>query len=396
MIEPKIFYRKLDAVIASIGTLEAGEGLLRQIIENIEVVFAIDLRIINGCLMKLNETVYEQVYPSEPKKHPKRLELSSPAVQAIVKSKMYIFDNPAFPLWSPSRGDRYSVPVAVAVGGLENAWVFIFELTHGWVREEIEFCFNAIRRALDYRLHSSFVESGLHQAAKIQQSLLSSEPPSIPGFDISVFSQPAELVGGDLYDFYTFDSHEFGICIGDASGHGLPAALMARDVVTGLRMGVEKHMRMGHTLKKLNEVILKGSYATSFISLFFAEVEAKGNLFYMNAGHPHPVLIHNNETQYLQTTGLILGAFPKLELNRSFVIMKPGSILVLYSDGIVERKNLKGEFYGIDRMLKVVRKNRNATASGIVKSIFESAQKFGNSPQWEDDATVMILKRFPD
>ena len=96
---------------------------------------------------------------------------------------------------------------------------------------------------------------------------------------IAGFSKPAELVGGDLFDYFNFDNEEFGVCIGDASGHGLPAALLVRDVVTGLRMGLEKQMKMVYTFKKLNNVIYRSVYSTRFISLFYAEIQKDGNLF---------------------------------------------------------------------------------------------------------------------
>ena len=133
---------------------------------------------------------------------------------------------------------------------------------------------------LNYKLFSESVKSELEQAVHIQQSLLPTSALEYSGFEIFGRSQPAELVGGDLYDYYSYDKDGFGVCIGDASGHGIPAALMVRDVVTGLRMGLEKHMKMVHTLKKLNNVIYQSVYSTRFISLFYAEIESDGNIFY--------------------------------------------------------------------------------------------------------------------
>ena len=315
-------------------------------------------------------------------------------MQTLLKTSIYIFDNPDFTIDKTlTSKQEYSIPAALIVNSLDTSWLFVFELTGGWVRDEIDFCFNAIRRALNYRLFSEALNSELQMTAKIQQSLLPAEEPRFEGYDIAVFSQAAELVGGDLYDFFNFDKNEFGFCLGDASGHGLPAALMVRDVVTGLRMGVEQHMKMVHTLKKLNEVVYRGTYSSSFISLFFGELEASGNLFYMNAGHPAPYLIYKNKVTTLQPTGMVIGAFPKMELSRSFVYMEKGSVLVIFSDGIVERVSPEGDFFGNERLIKVVKTVKHKTAKEILKDLFDIADEFGQGLKWEDDATILILKR---
>jgi len=170
-------------------------------------------------------------------------------------------------------------------------------------------------------------------------------------------SQPAELVGGDLYDYFNFDEDGFGVCIGDASGHGLPAALLVRDVVTGLRMGLEKHMKMVYTFKKLNNVIYQSVYSTRFISIFYAEIEKDGIIQFVNAGHPAPILFDGNKFSELESTGLIFGALPEIQLTRGFAQITPGSVLVLYTDGIIERKSPTIEDFSIDRLKEVIKAN---------------------------------------
>jgi sigma-B regulation protein RsbU (phosphoserine phosphatase) len=279
------------------------------------------------------------------------------------------------------------------VNSPNSSWIFVFELKSNWIREEIEFCLNAVRSSLNYRLFSESVKSELEQAVQIQKSLLPLKSPSIPGYDIAGRSQPAELVGGDLYDFFQPGGDEFGFCIGDASGHGIPAALMARDVITGLRMGIEKHMKMIHTLKKLNSVLYRSAYSTRFVSLFYAEMEENGNLFYANAGHPSPLLLHNNKFSKLDSSGIVFGALPEIELTRSFINLLPGSILILFSDGIDERTNSKGEEFGIERIKKVISNNRSLSAEEIITVLFKAADEFGGKKVWKDDATAMVLKR---
>ena len=169
--------------------------------------------------------------------------------------------------------------------------------------------------------------------------------------------------------------------------------MLVRDIVTGLRMGLEKHMKMVYTFKKLNNVIFRSVYSTSFVSLFYGELESNGNLLYVNAGHPSPLLFTENGITELESTGLIFGAIPQIELHRSHVFVKPGDILLLYTDGIYERNNPGGEEFGIDRLKEIVTNNKDKTASEILELIFDTTDKFGDRVPWEDDATVIVIKK---
>ncbi len=158
-------------------------------------------------------------------------------------------------------------------------------------------------------------------------------------------------------------------------------------------MGLEKEMKTVFTLKKLNRVIHKSVYSSLFVSLFYADLEINGNLFYVNAGHPIPFLVSGKEVIPLESTGLVFGALPEVSIHQTYVFIKPGSVLVLYSDGIIERQNRQKEEFGFDRLKDVVVKNQKKSAKEILDEIFNSAKIFGNSSKWEDDATVIIIKR---
>ena len=121
------------------------------------------------------------------------------------------------------------------------------------------------------------------------------------------FTTPAELVGGDFFDFITVSDRILGVAIADASGHGLPAALQVRDVYTGLRMGVERDFKIVRTVERLNRIIHQSRMTTRFVSLFYGEIEDDGNLMYVNAGHPHPLHFHGRSVTPLEQTGMVLG-----------------------------------------------------------------------------------------
>ncbi len=395
MTEPKEFYRKLDSLLSKIGQGKSGKDFLFTIVKELEKTFGSDLHIGKGYVYERNGDEFLLLSPDQENSYVENsLPAESEAVQSVLNSKTYIFDNPGLSIGFKSGIKKeYIIPVAITVYNQENRWIFIFELTSGWIREEIEFCLNAVRSVLNYRLLSESIKSEYEQAFQIQQSLLPTSALEIPGYQVAGRSQPAELVGGDLYDYFKFDDGEFGFCIGDASGHGIPAALVARDVIIGLRMGIEKHMKMVHTLKKLNKVIYQSVYSTRFISLFFAEMELSGNIFFINAGHPSPFIVLKDKVTNLDTTGLIFGAFPDIELHRSYVKLERGGILVLYSDGILERQNKKGEEFNIDRLQNVVLQNKDKSADEILMLIFKTAHDFGKGKKWKDDATAIVIKR---
>ncbi len=396
MIEPKIFYRKLDIIQNKIGKNKSGKDFLFDIAQELEVVFGNDLHIGKGIIYEQVEDEYiliseveeDYTYASE------SIDVTNKAIEVLSKNKVYIFNNTKlmFPGWENLTSD-YKIPAAIRVSSIENSWIFLFELKEGWEREEIEFCLNAVRTALKFRLISDSVQNEMEQAVHIQKSLLPENAPDKGGYDIAGRSIPAELVGGDIYDYFEFDDSSFGFCIGDASGHGLPAALLARDAITGLRMGLEKQMKMVYTLKKLNHVIYKSVFSTRFISLFYGELEDDGNLFFVNAGHPAPLLFKNDEIKELESTGIVFGALPEIELRRSFVRIEKGSLLLLFSDGIFERANSSGIQYGLDRLQRIVKKNLSKSSKEIINIIFDDVKIFGNNKSLEDDATIVILKR---
>lgn len=395
MLEAKIFYRKLDSLLSKIGKEKSGKDFLFGIVKELENTFGEDLKIGNGRIYEEAEEYYVLISDDDPSSGAaRRIPVYSEALQALLKSETYIFDDPSLSIDNRiNHSSEYRIPAAFTVRSSEYRWLFVFELKSGWVREEIELCLNTVRTMLSYRLYNEAVKTGMEQAVHIQQSLLPSEPPRIRGYEVAGKSIPAELVGGDLYDYYDFDGEVFGLCIGDASGHGLPAALLVRDVVTGLRMGLEKHQKMVYTFEKLNKVIYKSVYSTSFISLFYAEIEKNGTLLYVNAGHPSPLIYDGSKFSELESTGMIFGALPELKLQRGYSKLETGSLLILYSDGIIERKNSRSEDFGADGIKEVVAKYKNEPASVILEKIFRAAFDFGDEKKWEDDATAVILRR---
>ncbi|MCI0513976.1 PP2C family protein-serine/threonine phosphatase [candidate division KSB1 bacterium] len=398
MISHTEFYRKLDAMLVNIDHLEEKKDYLFSILKRLEQKFGENLHFAAGRLYEEEATEFyllEMTATSTAHLQlPSTLPLESSAVQLVLRHGCYIYDvaevSLATPIFEP---ERYAIPVAIAIQGSEKRWLLIFELRSGWIREELEFCFNIVRRALEFKLSYEAIKSNLISAAKIQQSLLPRKVLAIPGFQIAARSKPAELVGGDLYDFFDFEFGTFGVAIGDAAGHDLPAALLVRDVVTGLRMGIEKEFKITYAIRKLNRVIHRSTYSSAFVTLFYSEIECDGSMFYVNAGHPPPLLVHEKTVHLLEANGQILGPLPEITLQRAYTFIPPNGVLVLYTDGLFERRNLAGENFSIDRLKQLVLEHQYENADALLQLVFENVYRFGAGQPWEDDVTLVVIKR---
>lgn len=397
MIEPKIFYRKLDFLLNKIDTELTEQNFLISIANELGATFGEDLHIHSGRIYLEDDDEYILIHSPKhksPAPIAKSFRSDSEAIQEIIENGTYIFDNPKLSVdKNISNQYKYAIPAAFTVHSPEYRWIFVLELTSGWIREEIEFCLNAVRTALNYRLVSESMISEKNQARTIQQSLLPSSPPEFNGFQFSARSTAADIVGGDLYDFHKYSDERLGICIGDASGHGLPAALLTRDVITGLRMGLGPKRDIMTVFTKLNRVIFASVLSSQFISLFYADIFQDGKIVYVNSGHPAPILVQNDSVQTLDPTGIIFGAVKDMDIEQAAVTIDIGGVLVLFTDAFFERQNSIGEMFGLDRLQELIREHQDKNVNELVDTIFEKVYDFGKPAKWEDDATLLIVKR---
>jgi sigma-B regulation protein RsbU (phosphoserine phosphatase) len=327
-----------------------------------------------------------------------RLDLDAPPVQALLRHRVYLFDAPGEDI-SPARHGLPpgSVSAGLATGDQAPRFLVFFVLDDGWQRDELDFTLNTVRAALDARLVDARVRGSMREAAEIQRSLLVTEPPRFPGYDIACRSVAAEEVGGDFYDFHELGEGVLGLAIGDASGHGLPAALLVRDVVTGLRMGVEKELKMTHVFERLNRVIHRSRLTSRFVSVFYGELERNGALIYVNAGQQPPVLLRaggaRGTDEELHAGGTVIGPLAEVRFERGYARLGPGDLLVMCTDGILERRGAEGEFFGLDRFTALARDLQGRSSGTILGQLFEASFAFGDRQPWADDATIVVVQR---
>ncbi len=384
-------------MLAEIDKGRDGANYLLSVLTSLDNSFIRDLHIAGGRLYSEDEGEFFPVYATHDHKIQTLLSggaaMDAEASRLVVEHGVYIYADPSLAIRKQQDASaRGSTPAAFSVKDSDRQWIFVFLLDPGWIWEEVEFCLNAIRSQLNFQLCIDSMTNDVQRAAIIQRSLLPDSPPSIVGYETAGLSLPAELVGGDFFDFTILDAESFTVAVGDASGHGLPAALLVRDVVTGLRMGVEREMRMAEGMHKLNRVIHRSTLSSSFVSLFFAQIEVAGNILYVNAGHPPPLLVRGANVRHLEPTGMILGAVADTPFRRASAIFEPGTVLVIYSDGAIERRRENEEF-GAVRLEELVVRHQDESAAAILKAVHSAVTEFGDRPRFEDDLTLVVIKK---
>ena len=161
----------------------------------------------------------------------------------------------------------------------------------------------------------------------------------------------------------------------------------------GLRMATDRDFKIIRTIEKLNNIIHRSRLTTKFVSLFYGELETGGILIYCNAGHNFPFVLHGNKVEYLRPGGPVLGPTPDATYVRGFTKLEPGDLLCMYSDGIVEAHDGHDREFGMNRLLRVVRLNRDKSSQEIGQAVLARVAKWGR--EGEDDRTVVIIKAVP-
>jgi len=396
MIDPKTFYRELDAILSKIGQGGSGDEFFLGILAELDRTFGSKLQIINSHIFEKRNDNFVRIrscHKCRGIRPKKQVPLIAEPVQQVIEEGVAIFEGPeAIELFRENGNGEVAI-AAVHVHKPARSWLIVFQLAVHFEKSEILLFLNAMRPALNYRLFSEMMQSDLKRAEQIQRSLLPAKSPEVEGYDIHALSLAAEVVGGDFYEYFQLRDNDFGVAIGDASGHGLPAALLVRDVVVGLRMGLAAETRLVHTIEKLNYVIQQSTYSTNFVSMFIGEIEEGGHLFYVNAGHSPPLIVKGDQITELPATGITLGFLPEIDLKRGYVNLEPGSVLVMYTDGIIEREEREDEQFEVERLRELVVSHQHKSAKEIIEEIIKAVDIFGREKSLEDDATVVVIKR---
>jgi serine phosphatase RsbU (regulator of sigma subunit) len=239
------------------------------------------------------------------------------------------------------------------------------------------------------------VEQELRVARRIQQALLPQTIPQLDGWRIVRHYQPAREVGGDFYDFLLLADGNVGLVIGDVSGKGVPAAVLMANTQSVLRTVAQRRgSGPGQMLAEANEVLCTYVPRNMFVTCFYGVLDPEsGHFNYANAGHNLPRYLHEEAAGELRARGMPLGLMPEMFYDEKETVLLPGDGVFLYTDGLVEAHDPKGEMFGLSRLRSLVAK-RPTGGSALTASLLRELERFtGEEWEQEDDITVVILER---
>ena len=250
-------------------------------------------------------------------------------------------------------------------------------------------------RLTEERFERERLEHELKLASEIQQRLQPSSPPQINGYELQGISFSCYEVGGDYYDFIPRCDGKLLIALGDVSGKGTAAALLMSSLHAAMHAQVAANSSLLETINAVNQYLAANTPTNRFVTLFLAELDAEsGNMNFINAGHNPPLIAHaDGRVEQLASGGFPLGIMPMAQYDVGRTRLENGEALVIYSDGVSEANNTKGEEYGVERLEEVVRKNLHASAAGLRDKVESSLSTFTQTAPAGDDITLVIVKR---
>jgi sigma-B regulation protein RsbU (phosphoserine phosphatase) len=274
----------------------------------------------------------------------------------------------------------------------------VCEVCHGRVDEELlEMDYTACI-CLDHYSDEERrqLENELELSQVVQRALLPRETPSIPGVDLGAFSRPAQIVGGDYFDFFTFRDGAHGMVIADVEGHGVSSSMLMSSLQTALHTLVPDNDSPVPVLERINRLYIHNINFTTFVTVFLSSFDpASRKLTYASAGHNPPLLLHvngRNNFSWLRPTAAAIGLTEEYHVNAETITLSPGDILFLYTDGVTEATNTGNEPFGSDRLVAAVQDNAGLPAQELVRAIRQSLQAFCAGKQLDDDITLLACK----
>ena len=239
------------------------------------------------------------------------------------------------------------------------------------------------------------LKNDLEIAREIQKAMLPPGRFRAPGVDVCGFSRPANTVGGDFYEILPLGDGRLVTAVGDVAGKGSPASLLMALLLAMMRTLTDERLEPADLIARLNVQVCRQSPGNRFITLFYSVLDlASGELTYVNAGHTSPLLLRaTGEFERLQSGGVALGMFDGSRFETGRVQLRPDDLLAIYSDGITEAENPKGQPFdeqGLETVLAAERRNNvAATCAAVVRSV----ERHTADTRLADDLTLLLLHR---
>ncbi len=390
--------KKVEQVVSAIDRSDDVSSTIQTVIETIIQKFRGELGIYGGRLYRLEGNMYvleRRFGDAAPVDLGLKIPWSYPPFERLAEEGV-VYMATSDPGVDPELEAKLGVQRFAAVEVGDEDFVLAFDIAQGVSADDVRFSLGILRHSINEKIRRERMRTLYEEARKIQASILPRRVPTYGQFDLFGRFEPMESVGGDFFDYIPLTEKILGLAIADVSGHGLTAALQVRDIYMGLRMGLARDLKIVRTVERLNSIIHRSTLTSRFVSMFYGELELNGNFIYVNAGHPPPFHLSADGTcRLLEEGGPVLGPLASASYERGFVIMKPGDMLVFYTDGIVEALG-KGdgadrEEYGLRRLIQVASAQRGKPAQEVVEGVFQDVERFSEGEPAQDDRTVMVV-----
>ena len=300
---------------------------------------------------------------------------------------------------------------ASGVGGRKKIkdkffYEYLLALNSDKVNEDFRINLNIIATALTSQIKQRrssasvvHLKADIDSARQLQKSILPEHEFKFYDYDLYGITNPAEIVSGDFFDYleHGSENERLGIAIGDAASKGIGAAAEAMYISGALRMASGFEIKIAALMRRMNQLVNLIFEDDKFASLFYGELTThSGGLFlYANAGHNLPIFFNskNNETEYLQTTGPVLGPAPNAKYHVENINFSKDDILLLYSDGVTESADRDFQAYGELKLIAKIKELKNKSAKEIVLGILDDVLSYSKHGEYSDDITLVVIKK---
>jgi sigma-B regulation protein RsbU (phosphoserine phosphatase) len=235
-------------------------------------------------------------------------------------------------------------------------------------------------------------------AQDVQKMLLPQEVPNIPGLEIAVFSRPAQIVGGDYFDFIDFSNGFHGLAIADVADHGVSASLHMASIQALLRTLVPVNKSPAEVMRQVHKLFIHNIRFETFVTFFIGAFDSSTKtLTFCNAGHQPPLILRKTKSkeesvEMLRPTGAAIGLIEEAEFAENTIELQEEDLLVLYTDGVTEAMNLQNQEFGRERLTVLSRQVNTLPVKEIVKEIRQGLEEFSEGKPLDDDTTLVVCK----
>jgi sigma-B regulation protein RsbU (phosphoserine phosphatase) len=237
----------------------------------------------------------------------------------------------------------------------------------------------------------------LEAASRVQQKLFPERMPEAPGWEFAGLCRPARMLAGDYYDVFDLAPGQVGLALGDVAGKGLGPSLIMASLHAMVRSRLAQYARdLPRLMQELNQYLIASIPDDMFVTLFLGVLDERtGRLSYVNAGHPHPLVVtaEGQTPVRLTTADALLGVLPAVRYAEGQVQLPPGSMLALFSDGITDARDAMGQSFQELRIIELLSGAASFPAATVLARILAAVERFVGVSELRDDMAVLVIRR---